>query len=528
MTVSTLRPNGTTSSSGIAVTGAANAHTALNDNTDSSYVTFDAAADTVRLALGDLTLPAGALILRGAVRLRGMIASPAFYFGGITVQWATGSNWIASSTLITWTSPTTWTVDTTTSLGTDAQIDAGDITLTGGGGIGGIDNDEDQGSGGIGGFFFGDPVRLHEAYVDITYVAKPVVTVTTPTEGSTITNANRPLVAWTRTYDTDGGAPTFYEVKIFSAAQYGAGGFNPSTSTPTAESGLVAGSSLSWQDQVGLANATYRAYVRVAQSPAGSAFYSDWDYNQFTINVPTPEPPDVFLTPEPEEGRIRIDIEHVAGAQSTDRLEIQRSTDHLTWLPLRLDTDTAGVIDAADATVFDMEVGNGQTVYYRARALHNDSGSFIVGDWTEDDTVWESNEWWLKSPLHPGLNCPVYVHSFPSIQRPARQGTFQALGATNAIVVSDTRAAWRGTVVMRLDTSSQAAAIDDLLDLGGILLLQGSPDDRNWTDRYVKIGDLDRARLADKEFVEGSLDTLPWVEVDAPSGTIDEWPDYGS
>lgn len=530
MTVVTLRPSSTISNTDVEITGSATAHGAVSDNSDSSYLEFNDADDQVVFGLQDLTLPAGAALIGASLRLRGHISTNYMGFGGLSVRWPTGAEKIFAATLITWTTPVTWVMSSTTDPPSDAQIDASTLQLFFGGSV--FDPDEDDGGSGDGfDFYFGDAVRVIEVLLDITYVLQPVVVVTTPTEGSTITNTNRPQVAWTRTLDSAGGAQQFYEVKIFAQAVYSAGGFDPNTSTAISSASL-SGTATSWDSAVRLPDGLYRAYVRIGQvlsGPGRSAlfFASEWDYNQFEIDVPSPSEPQFWVTPEPEEGRIRLDIEHVAGAQVTEQLEVQRSIDHLTWEPLRLDTDTAGVINAADATVFDFEAANGQTVFYRVRAINDDDGLAIVSDWVEGDGQWDSTEWWLKSPLHPSLNMPIVIHSQPGFQAPARQGNFQALGATRALTISDTRGADRGQLVLRADSDVEAVALYDILQNGGILLAQGASG-AHWRDRYVTIGDVDMPRLVDRGFIEGWLPSLPWIEVDPPTGPLDEWPDYAS
>lgn len=187
-----------------------------------------------------------------------------------------------------------------------------------------------------------------------------------------------------------------------------------------------------------------------------------------------------------------------------------------------------GIITGDEATVYDFEGGNDQTVHYRARALHDYSGLWAASAWVTDSSSWESpGQWWLKSVQNPALNLPVTVHSQQEISRPARQGRFQPLGAARAIVVSDTQGPAQGTITFRCDTDAQAAALDLLLADQGVLLLQ-APSTDHWTDRYVKFGDLQRQRTSDKSYVEPTLNTLSWIEVDPPAGPITAWRVVGS
>ena len=80
-----------------------------------------------------------------------------------------------------------------------------------------------------------------------------------------------------------------------------------------------------------------------------------------------------------------------------------------------------------------------------------------------------------------------------------------------------------GTITLGLDTVEEREALDELLDSCDTLLLQGRAADY-WTDRYVRFGQQDSARMVDKSYVEATFETLPWTEVEAPSGVVEAWP----
>lgn len=507
MTVVTIRPN-TLSDSGGSPTfvGAASIPAAMADDTDASYAVLPADTDFAEVSLTTPSIPAGAVIKSLAFRLRCALNSAATK--SYRLLFTISDEQFEDNRIVNWTSPTTITVRTTSATAGGAAWTASQVNsiwlIMYGSGTGAVIQ-----------------LRAHEAYVDVTYVAKPVTAPSAPT--GTITTTNKPEVAWANTFDTEGGAQTAYDVKIFSAAQYGAGGFDPSTSTPTTSSGVVASSAALWNPSAVIADGTYRAYVRVAQTVNGTYHWSDWAYTAFTTLVDLPAVPTLTLTAENTSGRIKIDSIHNAGTATTTANEIQRSVDNVTWEPLRLTTDTDGVTYSPDATVYDYEAGNGQTVYYRARALHDYSGVFAASAWATANTSWSSTAWWLKCPLSPVLNTLVYPHAVESFTRRARQGIFQALGASEAIVVSDTREARTGQITLRLDTDEEIVALDALLDSGETLLLNAPAGD-HFPDRYVALGDLDRERIADKAFIEGTLDSLQWTEVVVAAGVVDAWP----
>lgn len=507
MTVSTLRPSSTVSNDGVAVNGAASAHAALNDNSDSSYLDSFGTTDDVTLGLDDLSLPAGAVIKELAARIRTALSSAGS--NGIRL---THGGLAGAEASITWTTPTTitaWTYNAplpyTTPPWTDSQVDGLVFTL----------------SKSI--WASASLVRVYEAYIDVTYVAKPVVTPSLPT--GTVTSTNLPTVEWDNTLDGDGGAQTHYQVRVFTSAQYGAGGFDPATSDATWDSGDITSSAETAAVTSQLGDGAHRAYIRVGQTVNGTTHWSDYAYTAFTIDVDLAAVPD-SPTLTVETGRIKVHVEGNSGTATTTHLEVQRSEDGgTTWEPLRLTTDTDGIVAGTSADLYDYEAPNGTLMSYRVRALHEVSaGAYVASDWAATATAtWTDTAWWLKCPEHPDLNMIVVPAGIPSYQRPARQGVFQALGSAQTVIVADKRGAPRGTLSLQIDTAAERDDLDALLDANATLLLQG-PAGHHWPDRYLRIGDQDRARWIDKAWVEPVVDTLPWWEVARPPGVVVAWP----
>jgi hypothetical protein len=376
--------------------------------------------------------------------------------------------------------------------------------------------------------------NLYEVFYNYTYVEKPVASVSGPSGSIT---SNLPTVTWGRNLDEDGGTQTHYQVKIFSSAQYGAGGFLPESSGATKTSGAVQSGTNAYQT-VGaqLADGTYRAYVKVGQTVNGTVFYGDWSYSEFTVASTRPGvPTSLTVTPDDANGRIQVSATRVAASAgppavaASDFIEFQRSTDAgTTWEDVRTSEGDGRVAPDSGtgvASVYDHEVGNGVSVQYRARGV-KDFGT-LVDDATSDYTTastadtWDGTDWWLKNPLLPSQNIKVYLDSLSEETQAVRQGVFQAIGATNTVVVADTRAAKSGTVTFRVDTDEEKADLDTLIQASTPLLLQGVPG-HHWDDRYVMFGDYQRVRAPDKAFVEATLDTTSWIEVEAPSANIGE------
>lgn len=492
MTVVTTRPNATNTLGAWTVIGAANAHTALSDNSDASYLSD---GDSAEVGAADPTIPAGAVVKRIAARIRVAQVSSApsistrLLIGGVSVG--------LTSQGVSWSSPTTITGPSV-----DAPATATDIDVR---------------------FGTTGDLRLYETYVDTTYVATPVVDVTAPV--TPVGDTNRPLVEWTTTLDSDGGDQTAYEVRVFTDAQYTAGAFNPATSTATDESDITTSAATSWQGDELLPDDTYRAYVRVAQTVNGESHWSDWDYIEFTVAVDPPGVPLLTATADSVNGRVVLELDDQAGDATTDMFEVQRSLDGgATWETVRGLRDD-GLIEPASgtATAYDYEAPNGTTMHYRARALHDYSGVYAASAWATDTASWTSANWWLKHPLRPELNVALAMDSQPDRARAARQGIFHPLGATYPIIVTDTRGSATGTIRVRTDSTAERDALDAILDTVSTLLLQGPLADGEH-DRYVHIGDHARQRGIDKSFAVARFDTLPWIEVAAPSGVVTAWP----
>ena len=710
MTVVTLRPSSTTANTGAVTGGGGTAHGALSDDSDASYVEYDN-LEASEVTLTDHTLPAGAVIKDIAARVR--------------VAKAPGSPGQATSTIISsvidsvhtrdlvlnWDTPTTVSFTPPYTGFTDTQIDGGSLYLTS---------------------WLGVDVRIYEAYLDVTHVAKPVTNANSPT--GTLTTSNLPTIGWVNTLDGDGGGQTKYQVRVFTAAQYGAGGFDPATSAATVELAETLGANTSWQVSAPLADATYRAYVRVAQTVNGDLHWSDYDQTEFTIDVDLPGAPTFTATADNANGRITLAPVDSAGVATTDAFELQRSLDGgTTWEPVRvllgyedgivpiqpsiagftdgialsgtslalnLPSPTGGVIAgdllvaivavdgngthtwpagwteikdeagngsavragvaykratggetgsitlttsiagqaayqtwcfrgthpttapevsagvsastansanpdslnpanwgtentlwiacaAFDANptvsaaptnylgfrvtvsggapsvtlatayrrtvaasedpgafthtledsrswtlgvrpagaaiiVYDYEAPNGTTMNYRARSLHDYSGSWAASAWVADTEAWSSNDWWVKHPYLPALNRTWKVRSYMTQARAGRAGVFQPLGATLPVVVSDTRETARGVIVLRSDSILDQAELDALLDATGTLFIQGPANAQE--PGYVRVLSHERSKPVDMQNALVMFESLEYVVVGSPPSGVVAWP----
>lgn len=505
MTVVTTRPDATVANGSSTVTGAASRHAALNDDSDSSYVTLPAGGSPVQIGFGEPSIPGGAIYGGATIRARlakvsdnaALFTRPSPHTNFTTTEWGM---------FVTWATPATITLSV-------SEVANQGYTWPPTSPVAVIE---------LAARSAGADVRAYELFYDTTYVAKPTLNVTAPT--GTVTDTNTPTVTWTETLDSDGGAQTKYEVKVFSAAQYGAGGFDPSTSTATYNSGILSGSSLSHAVASALANATYRAYVRVGQTVNGATHWSDWDYEGFVINVTPPNAPTITLSAEGVKGRIKVELDDAATGASTDLFEAQVSRDGgVTWESMRLLASSDRITPSGGlATVYDYEAPNGVDTYYRARALHSYSGEYAVSSWVTAHTSWSSSTWWLKHPTKPAMNLAVVPYSAPGISRASRQGVFNVLGRKFPVVVDGVRGGRSGTLVLEVDTDEEHVALVKLLDETTTLLLQARSG-HHFEDAWVRFQSQDGTRIVDKLEAEPTFESLPWVEVDRPAGVIEDW-----
>ena len=306
MATITLRPDATTlmPNPPWGLTGAGAAHTALNDNSDTTYVAHDTSELNyiLKVAFATSAIPAGAQIRLVTFRYR--LQFP---------NWVTGDNRQYAAlmrTINTEGYEVTRQVDTLTGASNGIVTVTGTAQPTDPGGGSWAQSEIDQleahfwlAGGAIGSSAF----RLLEIYADVLYNEKPAAVVTAPAEGSTI-NTTRPTVAWTYTDPENDGQDRYWS-KLFTAAQYGALDFNPDISLTTWDSGEVYSELKAFNLPIDLlSGTTYRIYTKVADV-LSSGRWSDWDYNQFTVSITPPAVPIVTATPNNTEGYVLVSVQ---------------------------------------------------------------------------------------------------------------------------------------------------------------------------------------------------------------------------
>lgn len=480
----TVRPNSTVQLGSWSVVGAANAHTALSDNTDTTYVqlTPRCRLDTQRLRLGlpTITIPTGAQISSVGVRIRiQTVVFPAPQ--PICLGWFRCHRPPNIITIIIdfillllfgWRCPrqptVVWVEQQLENLTSDpdgnpwtlASFNQFEVHL-------GRDD------------VSGNPLRISEVYVDITYTQQAVITVTAPT--GTITTTCRPTVTWTYT-SPDSNPQASYNVAIYTAAQVAAGGFVPFVTPPIQTSGVTFGEDLQWNLTTDIVNGGYSAYVQVNQVWPGSNDFpsgiASITWTQSIAGAPNAVISNSLF--DTVYNRVRLDITTGGPTPATAAFAVQASRDSgVTYGPVRnalLLTNTGGTM-----TVYDYEAPLNAPSKYRVLA-YGQTGSLLFAAAAYSNVVTVTPQVdvpWLKDPLDPTVNTPFPI-AYQGDARTVRrvQGTFEVISGgltADKIVVNGPQYGPEGTYTLNFYKDQPAdywSAFKQLDQSGHILLVQ--------------------------------------------------------
>lgn len=273
--------------------------------------------------------------------------------------------------------------------------------------------------------------RIQDVWADVVYNTAPTVAVTTPT--GTFTTSVRPEINWTYT-DTDGNAQERYRVKIFTAAQYGIGGFNPDTSPNTWDSGEVRSNATGVQLPVNLINGTtYRAYVKAADVGSNGR-YSAWAFSGFTISVAVPATPTLAVAAT---AATNVTLT-VGNLTSGNGVVVERSDDSgVTWNPVR--GAYAWLAAGASLVVTDYEPPLNQATKYRAWSWNTDAfNNVFASAYSTVQTITVSNAVFrLKDPSVAGSQVTISLRDNLRVRSPRAEGIFDPLGSSVAVVLVD-------------------------------------------------------------------------------------------
>lgn len=165
-------------------------------------------------------------------------------------------------------------------------------------------------------------VNIGDAVFDGVYKILSTPTGTTFTYAKTNANVASAAASGTAVIG-DGGAQTIFEVKIFTAAQYGAAGFDPSTSVATWDAGAASGATTITPPQLPN-NTTFRAYVRTRKNSAfGRQIVSAWAFSGFSTTATPPTSPTVTATFDLVNSRNVITVQNTSNMLNAQTASIE-------------------------------------------------------------------------------------------------------------------------------------------------------------------------------------------------------------
>ncbi len=255
--------------------------------------------------------------------------------------------------------------------------------------------------------------RTYEFYVDLNYNEQPTVDVTGP--ASPVVDTTRPIV--TIDYDDpDGDLQDAFRVKVFTAAQVAAVGFNVETATPFTQADWMPGQASQWLCNRELPNDDYVVYAQVRQKwtvpgdTPGSVgeFRSEWDSLAFTVDVDGPPAPTVTATPDDVTDRVRVDL--VAGV-GTETYNVYVSDDSgVSWALARGGYQVLAAADGS-AVLFDYTAPLNMARWYRANAYRTLASGLKVASDDSNTAIATPHqlEFRFSDPLAPTLNMQANV-----------------------------------------------------------------------------------------------------------------------
>jgi len=375
---------------------------------------------------------------------------------------------------------------------------------------------------------------IYDLFADLYCAARPTValatTPATPIGGTSYPEINATFSALVESWQDNGGAPArtevAYELKVFSSAQYLAGGFSPATSAAAwSTQGLTApldyadGATPSSEQvdetpDVSLPNGVYRIYGR-GRRVFDAAQFGAWAYITVTLNVVPCPAPVLTATLDDADQRIVISATPQAATGATNPLTtIERSEDGgATWEPVRGATLAAGTFGVA-MTACDYEAARGAALQYRASTEASFADVQLVSDYAAAAVAGTLSRdgWNLKCPLDPSLSVlDVLIDKDPEWTQNEDAATFRPVGRKYPVVVSMSIGGADGSLSITCHTDAEWAAVEDLRDYAGALLLE-SP--YGWS-RYVRILQRSWSETGAPEAARRRL-SCAYLEVGAP------------
>ena len=506
MAVTTVRPNATASGSGSFTLsgGGATVHATLNDNSDSTFLQKTSSVVGQASAIvdfGTTTISSSQRVKQ--VRIRARCSTPTsegrlniylgsrvdnqnYFHSALAVR---GEN----SSITTFTGPY-FTVAPNGESWSQTSINGLRSKITE------YEESSDRG-------------KFYELFIDVDISAQPTVSVSAPT--GTITTTTAPDVTWTFS-DTDNETQAYYQIKVFTAAQYNAAGFSALTSTATYDSGQIASSDNTAVVGSLLVAGVYRAYVRTAKAVNGEPFWSDYAFSQFTISYTAPTIPTMLVSWSAQLGKASFTLTGAAvpGGYVSQYFDIHRSDDGGNVYTEIRNGSEISVNASYIGTAVDYEAPRDVVAYYRCRAVAVDASDqeFPSAFGTVQQVLITNDEtWWFKVIEQDDYNLgSVRVLKELDVEIDEPNTIFRPLGATRPIVVAGPLQGEDGGYNIKTITETEWDNLYLVITHQGTILVQ----DPYGNQKYIRI--VSRDWTAETQAGEVYRDvTLRYVEVDA-------------
>ena len=302
--------------------------------------------------------------------------------------------------------------------------------------------------------------RITRVYLEFDLTSSPA-----GTPSIAAVNTDRPTVNWTFS-DADGGTQAFASVKVFSSAQYSAGGFDAGTSTALWSTVITGTALTATPDSAIVTNGlVYRPYVQATKIVNGVFVPSAWTTSTAasTASFTAPTAPTVTPTWDSTNRRVSVNVAGSAG----QRFTLTRSG---TVLGTALDTIPA----SGTATVLDYLALRGTAQVYAATITTAATASpqLTSGTGLGTVTTGTATTWEVRA-----LAAPTTVVDYASpvtgidFTRAEANAVLRPLGSTKAVVVAGDMTGDDGSLAWTTRTRSGWETLKAILTYQGPLLL---------------------------------------------------------
>lgn len=333
-------------------------------------------------------------------------------------------------------------------------------------------------------------------------------------------NTDRPTITW-NFVDSDLGVQASAVVKVFSAAQIAAGGFNPSTSTPL-WAGTVKGTAQTITPGTPIVTngLVYRPWVQVFKNVETTVIPSTIASatTTYTASWTAPASPSIVTTWSSATARVQITTEGLAAPYKTFVFRGTALDDPLLQV-LKETTDTDGTV-----ITYDHFVPRSTAVVYGVYVTTGTVTPFLSSTATLSTvTTGTVTNWELRSVNNPAtyLNTSVPVTAI-SFEQYEGQTVYRPIGSNYPVVVAGNIGGDDGTMTITTTNQTVWDDIKEILDLQSDLYLVSPFVDSTGLARRWFI------RVTGRSWVESGVPaaqvrtaTVSFVEVEAPEVAAD-------